>query len=205
MGIENISLAMYDDPLLVEDMIEWQTYFSSEMIKQVFKADITFEWALIWEDMAFNKGSLIPPSYVKKVMVPRYKKITGLLRDNGIEVICVDCDGLIDELLPLWIEAGINCIFPIERASGNDPRELRKKYGKNLILVGGIDKREIAKGKSEIDGQVAMVKELIKNGGYFVNGDHHFPEDISYQNIVYLVNEVNKLTEYPEIRRMIEV
>jgi uroporphyrinogen decarboxylase len=203
MGIENISLAMYDDPLLVEEMIEWQTYFSIEMIKQVFKAGVTFEWALVWEDMAFNKGSLIHPSYVKKVMVPRYKKITGLLRDNGIEVICVDCDGLIDELLPIWIDAGINCIFPIERASNNDPLKIRKKFGKNLILIGGIDKREIAKGKREIDVQVSMVKELIKDGGYFVNGDHHFPEDISYDNIVYLINEVNKLTDYPETRRTI--
>ncbi|MBA7472251.1 hypothetical protein ES707_07573 [subsurface metagenome] len=204
MGLENISIALYDDPLLVEDMIEWQTYFSTEMIKKVFNAGISFEWALIWEDIAYNKGSLVPPNFVKKVMVPRYREITELLRSGGVEVICVDCDGLIDELLPLWIEAGINCIFPIERAAGNDPLKLRKKYGKNLIIVGGIDKREISKGKSEIDGQVAMVKELIKYGGYFVNGDHHFPEDISYENIVYLINEVNNLTEYPETRRTIK-
>ena len=136
-------------------------------------------------------------------MAPRYKKITELLRSGGVEVICVDCDGKIDELLPLWLDVGINCIFPIEVASGMDPIKLRKKYGKDLILVGGIDKREIAKGKAEIDIQVAKVKTLIKDGGYFVNGDHHFPEDISYENMVYLINEINDLTEYPEFRRKI--
>ena len=205
MGIENISMALYDDPLLVEDMIEWQMYLSIEMIKQVFKKGITFEWALVWEDIAFNNGALVSPDFVRKAMVPRYKKITELLRSGGIEVICVDCDGKIDELLPLWIEAGINCIFPLEVASGMDPVKLRRKYGKDLILVGGIDKKEIAKGKNEIDAQVKKVKTLIKDGGYFVNGDHHFPEDISYENIVYLINEVNKLTEYSEFRREIEI
>ena len=66
MGVENISIALYDDPLLVEDMIEWQTFFSTEMIKKVFKEGITFEWALIWEDIAYNNGSLVPPDLLRR-------------------------------------------------------------------------------------------------------------------------------------------
>ena len=203
MGIENISFTLYDDPTLVQDMMEYQMYYSMEVLKQIFKRGIIFDVAFIWEDMAYNHGSLISPKIVEKWMVPRYKKITDLLRENGVHFILVDCDGNVDELLPLWIESGINGIFPLEVAAGMDPLNLRKKYGKNLFLTGGIDKRELSKGRTEIDRQVEIVKALIKGGGYFVQGDHHLPEDISYDNIVYFINEVNKLGEYEEFSRTI--
>jgi len=69
--------------------------------------------------------------------------------------------------------------------------------------TGGIDKRELSKGKKEIDDQVKIVKELIKDGGYFVQPDHHIPKDIPYDNLAYFINEVNKLGAYPEFRREI--
>jgi len=138
-------------------------------------------------------------------MVPRYKKITNLPRENGVEVIEVDCDGNVDELLPLWLEAGISCIHPVEVAAGMDPVKLRKKYGRNLIITGGIDKRELAKSRAAVDGQVDIVREMIKHGGYFVQSDHHLPENISYENLVYFINEVNKLGAYEEFRRMVEL
>jgi uroporphyrinogen decarboxylase len=203
MGIENISYALHDDPTFVQDMMEYQMYYSMEVLKQIFKKGILFDVAFIWEDMAYRSGSLISPKIVKEWMVPRYKKITNLLRENGVNFILVDCDGNVEELLPLWLEGGINGIFPLEVAAGMDPVKLRKRYGKNLFLTGGIDKRELAKGKPEIDRQVEIVKGLIEDGGYFVQGDHHLPENISYENIVYFVNEVNKLGEYEEFRRTI--
>jgi len=205
MGVENLSMTMYDDPTLVEDMVEYQMYYSMETIKQVFEAGIVFDAAFIWEDIAYNNGSIFPISFIKEKMVPRYKKITTLLRENGVSVITLDCDGNVEELLPLWLEGGLNCIYPLEVAAGMDPIKMRKTYGKDLILTGGIDKRELAKGKKEIDDQVVIVKELIKDGGYFVQGDHHLPQDISYENIVYFINEVNKLGEYSEFNRKIKI
>lgn len=203
MGIENISIALSDDPHLVEDMMEHQMWFSMEILKKIFKAGISIDVAFIWEDMAYKTGSLISPKIVKEWMVPRYKKITGLLKENGVKVIQVDSDGNIDELLPLWMESGINCVYPIEVAAGMDPLRLRKKYGRDLILTGGIDKRELARDRHAIDRQVDVVRQLIRDGGYFVQGDHHLPEDISYENLVYFIDEVNKLGHYEELRRTV--
>jgi uroporphyrinogen decarboxylase len=180
LGLENISFAIYDDISFVEEMIEWQTYFSYEMLKKVFAAGITPDWVWLWEDMCFNKGPLVSPAFVKKYMAPST-----------------------EELLPIWVDCGINAHYPFEIASNMDPIRLRKKYGKNLIIIGGIDKRMLSKGKNEIDGEVEKVKKLIKDGGYFVNCDHHIPPDVSYENIKYFLNEVHKLSGYKETRRII--
>ena len=204
MGLENISYAIFDNVSLVEEMIEWQTYFSYEMLKKVFAAGVTLDWVWLWEDMCFNKGPLVSPSFVKKYMAPRYRKIVDLLKSNGVKALILDCDGNAEELLPIWIDCGINAHYPFEIASGMDPLKLRKKYGKNLIIIGGIDKRMLSKGKNEIDQEVEKVKELIKDGGYFVNCDHHIPPDVSYENIKYFLNEVHKFSGYNETRRIIK-
>jgi hypothetical protein len=63
----------------------------------------------------------------------------------------------------------------------------------------------LAKGKAEIDGEVAKIKALLKVGGYFPACDHHIPPDVPYQNIVYFLNEVRQLSAYPATRREIPV
>jgi uroporphyrinogen decarboxylase len=204
MGLENISYALYDNISLIEEMIEWQTYLSHEMLKKVFAAGITLDWVWLWEDMCFNKGSLVSPTFVKKYMVPKYRKIVDLLRSNRVTALILDSDGNTEELLPIWIDCGINAHYPFEIASDMDPVRLRKRYGKNLIIIGGIDKRMLSKGKQEIDREVEKVRILIRESGYLVNCDHHIPPDVPYENIKYFLNEVHKLSGYEDTRRIIQ-
>ena len=203
MGLENISYTIYDNISLIEEMIEWQTYLSYEMLKKVFETGVTLDWVWLWEDMCFNKGSLVSPTFVKKYMVPRYRRIVDLLRSNGVTALILDSDGNTEELLPIWLDCGINAHYPFEIASDMDPVRLRKKYGKNLIIIGGIDKRMLSKGKQEIDGEVEKVRLLIKESGYLVNCDHHIPPDVPYKNIKYFLNEVHKLSGFEDTRRLI--
>jgi len=203
MGVENLSIAFYDNPCLIEDMLDWQTYMAYETIKKVLKEEVVPNIVWIWEDMCFNKGSLVSPDFVKTKMLPRYKKVTETLRENGVDAILVDCDGNIEELIPIWLEAGINTMWPLECAAGMDARNLRKKYGNEIILWGNVDKRRLAGTKSDIDLEVEKVKELIKYGGYIVSADHFIPPDVPYANVVYWINETRKLSKYPETIRLI--
>jgi uroporphyrinogen decarboxylase len=203
MGLQELSIAMYDDPLLVEEMVEWQAYLSYEMVKRVFDSGITLDWVAVWEDMCYNHGSLVSPRFVSTVMVPRYRRVVDLLRAHGVEMILLDCDGNMDELLPIWLDCGINAFYPFERAAGMDPLAVRSKYGKNIILTGCVDKRALAQGKPAIDQEIEMVQALLKSGGYFPSADHMVPPDVPYENAVYFVNEVRKLSTDPETRRMV--
>jgi uroporphyrinogen decarboxylase len=203
MGVEAISMAIYDNPSLVEEMVEWQSHLALEMLKKVFAAGVTLEWVWIWEDMCFNKGPLVSPEWVKRVMVPRYRPVVDLLRANKVDALILDCDGKIDELESIWVDCGINGTYPLECAAGMDARNVRKKFGKNLIIFGNVDKRALAQGRAAIDGELAKVRELLKTGGYFPNADHHIPPDVPYGNIRYFMNELRKMSDYPEARRSI--
>ncbi|MEM1515235.1 MAG: hypothetical protein QXH24_04205, partial [Candidatus Bathyarchaeia archaeon] len=79
------------------------------------------DFAHWWEDMCYNNGPLISPRLFKEFMVPEYKRVTSFLKDHGIWINIVDCDGNINSLVPLWLEAGINCMFPLEVRAGTNP------------------------------------------------------------------------------------
>lgn len=193
VGSEKILYMFYDDPNLIEDMMEQILYLEIEVIKRVLK-DIKIQQASFWEDMAYKAGPLISPAMVRKYMMPRYRKITDLLHSHGVDVIYVDSDGNVEQLIPLWLEVGINFVWPFEVAAGNDVVTLRKKYGKNLIISGGIDKRVFIRGKKAIHEEVmSKVPFLLSQGGYFPSIDHSVSPDITFENYCYFINLVREI------------
>ncbi len=200
IGTERILYMFYDDPGLIEDMMEQMLYLETEVIKRTLK-DIKVQQATFWEDMCYKAGPLISPDMVRKFMLPRYKKITDLLHSHGVDIIFLDSDGNIEQLIPLWLEVGINFIWPFEVAAGNDAVAIRKKYGKDLIIGGTIDKRALIKGKEAIREEViSKVPFLLEQGGYFPSIDHLVPPDVTFENYCYYINlmrEVAGLEKLP--------
>ncbi len=143
--------------------------------------------------MAYKSGPLISPAMVRKFMMPRYRKITDLLHSYGVDVINIESDGNLNELIPLWLESGINYVSPLEVAAHNDAGALRKKYGKDLILSGNIDKRALIKGKEAIREEVmSKVPFLLEQGGYFPTIDHWVPPDVTFENYCYYINTLRE-------------
>jgi uroporphyrinogen decarboxylase len=193
MGLEELLYTFYDDPNLIEDMMDTMLHLELEVIKGTVK-DIKVDQASFWEDMCYKTGPLLSPKMFRKYMMPRYQKITDLLHENGIDIIFVDSDGNVNELIPLWLECGINYIWPLEVAAGNDAVALRKEYGNDLILGGAIDKRELIKGKDAIRDEVmSKVPFLLEKGGYFPTVDHLVPPDITLENYQYYINTMREV------------
>ncbi len=193
LGDEQVLYAFYDEPEMVEDMMETATEFSLAMLRKALdEAPLTY--VQFWEDMCFRTGPLISPEMFRKFMVPRYRRITELVRSRGIDVIFVDCDGYVADLIPLWLESGINGLFPMEQAAGNDVHAYAREYGKDLLMMGGIDKRVLAQGKGAIDVELNDKFRLAAGGGYLPTIDHSIPPDVSWDNFQYYWNQKKRMT-----------
>jgi len=168
-------------------------YLEMEVVKRVVK-DIKIDQATYWEDMCYKSGPMISPAMFRKFMMPRYKKLNDLLNSHGVDIIWVDSDGNLEQLIPLWLEVGVNYVWPLEVAAGNDAVALRKKYGKDLILGGAIDKRALARGKEAIREEVmSKVPFLVESGGYIPSVDHWVPPDVSFENYCFYVNTLREI------------
>lgn len=188
MGVTKLLYTFYDDPALIEDMMDATLHLALGVIDRALP-DLKVDQANFWEDMCYKSGPLISPAMFKKYMAPRYRQVTDRLKKHGVEIIFVDSDGNIEKLLPLWLEVGVNMVWPMEIAAGNDPVALRKEYGRDLILGGGIDKQALTGSKEAIEAEVmSKVPFLLEQGGYFPSIDHLVPPDVSLENYQYYVN-----------------
>ena len=183
----------YDEPTLIYEILE---YFCDYYIKLISKivSKTKVDYILIWEDMAYKNGPLISLSLFKKFLLPYYKKFTSNMRKFGVKHFFVDTDGNFEVLIPLFIEGGITGFTPLEVQAGLDIEKIRKKYP-NIILMGGIDKKVLSKGKLQILEELKKVKRVLKKGGYIPYTDHMVPPDVSFYNYKFYRKELKKIID----------
>jgi hypothetical protein len=188
MGVENTCMLFHDDPELMHDMMNFVADFVCQVIERAL-SEVEIDYASFWEDMAYNKTSLISPKMFREFMVPPYQKITRLLAAHGVDVNIVDCDGNIEELIPLFLEGGVNCMFPIEVGIwGTNAVDLAKQYGPELLMIGNIDKKALMHDRAMIDREVmSKVPPLVKRQGYIATVDHRVPPDVPLANYQYYI------------------
>ncbi len=189
LGVENLCMAFYTDPDFVEEMMDTIADYVIVMAGQLLD-HIEVDIFGLWEDMAFNHGPLISPDLVRRYMLPRYKKVVEFLKGRGVPWVCLDSDGLVETLVPIWLDAGINILYPFEVAARNDIVAMRRQYGKDLRMYMGLDKRSLAQDKGAIDREIERVRPLVEEGGYIPSVDHSIPPDVSYSNFRYYMERM---------------
>jgi hypothetical protein len=194
IGLENIAMVLYDDPAWFEEMVTTLADCTIGVLTRLLETGAQFDACAMWEDMAYKAGPLISPRHFKQHLVPHYRQISDLVRSHGVEVIWLDCDGKIDELIPLWLDAGINCMFPIEVGTWRaDPVKYRQEYGRDLLMMGGFDKRILARSQSAIEQEVYRLLPLVEEGGYIGFCDHRVPPDVPYENYLFYLATVRSV------------
>lgn len=184
IGFENLCMLMVDDPEFVEEMAHFWGNFVHAMLAKIL-AQVTPDCVQVSEDMAYKLHSMISPAMTQRFLMPVWKQWVTILDHGGVPVKSLDSDGHIAILLPLFIEAGFNCTYPIEVAAGNDIVDYRAQYGRKMAYVGGLDKRALAAGGEVMTREVQrVVPPLLEQGGYIPGCDHGVPPDISWRSFV---------------------
>ncbi len=143
--------------------------------------------------MCYKSGPLISPKHFEEFMLPNYKKVTNLIRSKGVDIVMVDTDGNHEAITGLFMEGGVNCLYPLEKASGLNAVKLREKYGRRLLLIGNIDKRLLTAGLKYIDKELERLKPLIEEGGYIPSVDHAVPADVPFKHYVYYIEKLRNI------------
>jgi hypothetical protein len=143
-----------------------------------------------WHDhlmqiLGIRLHSMISPAMTRRFLLPTWDSWVQTIKASSCPIVGVDSDGYMAELMPIWIEAGFNCCFPVEVAAGNDIVAYRRQYGRQMAYVGGIDKRALAAGGAKMRAEVMrVVPPLFEAGGFIPGCDHGVPPDISWPTYV---------------------
>ena len=194
VGFEGLSMMFYDDPKLVHEMMEHVAVFDMAILDRAMR-DGMIDYIIISEDMAYKHAAMISPVMYREFMLPRYKRMVRCFKEGGVPLVLVDSDGHIGQLIPLWIEAGIEGTSPVEIAALNDPVEYRKRYGSRIALWGGIDKREIRSREQVYKEVMGKVPWLIEQKGYVPKFDHGVPPDVPLRSFLYMCELIKAIAE----------
>ena len=192
LTFEGLAYACHDYPEMVEDMVETVCQLSEQFLDQVL-GQIDFDYACGWEDICFKNGPIVSLDFWERVVIPRYERIGRRLAKHGIDIWYIDCDGDVRPLMRGFLKAGVNCLFPYEVNSCVHPGVLLDEYGKDLRIMGGIDKLEMIKGPKAIDAYLASVARLVERGGYIPFCDHRCPPDVKEQDYIHYLNRKEEM------------
>ena len=195
MGVENMCYLMYDDGDVYGDMVDTLADLTCWGIDQVVPhMKITPDCGFGWEDICGKTGPLVSPPIFEKYVAPGYRKIRNKLGEYGIDMLGIDTDGFVEPLLGNWLDAGVNLQFPIEIGTWNaDSMVLRRKFGRDLHIIGGYNKLALEHGRPEIDAEIQRRIPIMKDGGFLLMPDHLITPGVPLEDYKYYLQQVREL------------
>jgi hypothetical protein len=193
MGPERALLAVHDEPGLLREMIEWQTWLFDEFTVPVIER-YRPEVISMWEDFCYNHGMLISPAAFRELCATHYRRVAEVGRDCGAELLIVDSDGKVDEYCPLLEEVGFNGCWPMEQVCGNELRAYRARQPR-FIFAGGIEKEICNTGNGgRIEAElVPKVPAMLETRGYFPMFDHALQTGAGFDELCRCMTRLHQI------------
>ncbi|MDR0473332.1 MAG: hypothetical protein LBH43_06645 [Treponema sp.] len=189
IGPLELMYMFHDDPILIHRCMEaW--FVLADAVYAEMQKETVFDEVFFAEDICYNHGLLISPDLVREFLFPYYRQLISNIKSRQLDksrtfYFQVDTDGFSDPAIPLYKELGLNYLSPFEAASGCDVVRTGKECPE-LLILGGIDKRILAKSKDAIDREVdRIMPEMVKRGGYIPTCDHGVPEEVPFENYLH--------------------
>jgi uroporphyrinogen decarboxylase len=194
VGVTGAAYIYADDEDLFDEMINVVGDLAYRGTEAVLVRGGQFDYAHFWEDICFKNGPLVVPGVFMEKVGPHYRRITELVNSYGLDIVSLDCDGMIDALIPTWFQNGVNTMFPIEVGTWEaNIAPWRAQYGRGLRGVGGMNKVAFARDKAAIDDEIERLKPLIDLGGYLPCPDHRIAPDAKFELVCYYTERMRAI------------
>ena len=181
VGMERALIAMVEEPTWIEEMVEAQTELSLALTRRLIAGGTTPDAMWFFSDLCYRNGMFFSPRFYRAHVMRYHQRFAELCHEHDMFLI-LHCCGDARALIPLLIEAGFDCIQPLEARAGNDVRELKPLYGDRISFFGNTDMDVLARGnedeiRHEVVSKVAAAKA---GGGYIYHSDHSVPPTVSF-------------------------
>lgn len=196
LTLMGLSDAVFDYPDMVEDMVETCCQLVEHHLDQLLP-HFSFDFAAGWEDISCNSGPLVHKDFFYNVVVPRYKRIGQKLRTHGVDIWYTDSDGDVRALIPGFLEAGLNTMFPWEVNGSGHPGQALDQYGKELRIIGGVNKMQLRKGREATRKYLESLAPYVERGGFIPHCDHRCPPDVDPDDYLYYLDVKEELFGQP--------
>jgi len=191
VGTENLLIMLATDPDWARDMFESSVDMNIANYEGMVAEGFTFDGAWVSDDLGYRNGTFFSPAMFRELLKPAHTCMNDFYHQHGLKTILHSCGG-IREIVPDLVEAGWDCIQPLEVKAGMDLVELKQTFGDRVAFMGGLDVRtytDPARAEAEIRAKIPVAK---RGGGYLYHSDHSVPDNVSfaqYQHVMAMVRQ----------------
>jgi len=196
-GHECVLVGMATDPDWIKDMCNVYAKATIEMLEMAYQQEGLPDGLWVWDDLGFKQRPFMSPGMYREIVFPAHKRLFDFAHGKGLPVV-LHCDGLVESLIPSLIEAGINCLQPLEVKAGMDLLKIKKAFGDRIALIGGMDVRTLLSNDLDVVRRELEAKVLgaMAGGGYVLQVDHSVPDQVNYETYRYFIEKGLELGTY---------
>jgi hypothetical protein len=193
---KEVIYSLMDNPELVRKSMAIQGEFVARLAERVLqKVDV--DAVIFSEPIGGNDRPLISPRMYEEFVLRGYEPVLAVARQYGVETIILRTYANARVLMPSILKHGFNCLWACEvNTEAMDYRDLRRLFGRDLRLIGGIDLDALRHGKEAIRREIQeKLPPLLTQGGYVPLADGRIREDVTFDDYVYYRQLLEKVTE----------
>ena len=202
MGVRNwrsfaeVIMLLTDQPDVVRRRMQIQGEFAAQLTDRILQ-EVEIDVVVFSEPIGGNDRPLISPQMYEDFVLKSYQPILDVLQRRKMATICLQTYANARILIPVILKWGFNCLWACEvNIEAMDYRSLRKEFGRDLRLIGGIDLDALRKDKAAIRREIEeKVPPLIAEGGYIPLADGRVRADVPFENYVYYRQLLEKVTQ----------
>jgi len=200
-GHENLLMGMALDPEWVRDMCDVYVRVIIDLLEILFEKEGQPDGMWFWEDMGFKEKPFMSPAMYRDLLFPAHRRLFDWAHSRRMPVIVHSC-GFVEPLVPGLVEAGIDCLQPMEVKAGMDLLRLKKNFGDRIAFMGGLDVRTLIANdldavRAELEKKVPVAME---GSGYILQVDHSVPDQVDYETYQYFVEKGLEIGTYGKTR-----
>jgi uroporphyrinogen decarboxylase len=196
-GHECVLTGMATDPDWIRDMCDVYATVTIEMLEMAYQDEGLPDGLWVWDDLGFKRRPFMSSGMYRQIVFPAHRRLFQFAHGKGLPVV-LHCDGMVESLIPSLIEAGVNCLQPLEVKAGMDLLRIKKAFGDRIALIGGIDVRTLLSNDLDVIRREleAKVPRAMQGSGYVLQVDHSVPDPVNYGTYRYFVEKGLELGTY---------
>ncbi len=195
VGTETFLIALTMDPEWCKEMFEKELDLGLALLDQIWDAGYHFDCIGWPDDMGYKGMQFFSLDMYRNLIKPFHKRAIEWAHAKGIKAHLHSC-GDVNPFIPELIDIGLDALNPLEVKAGMNPVQIKKDYGNELVLHGGIN-AVLWDHPDQIRAEMERVVPVMKqNGGYIFSSDHSVPSSVSLEDFRQIVNLAKKLGSY---------
>lgn len=195
VGTERVLTAMALNPEWCADMFSHYLEMCIALMEKVWQAGYEFD-SISWpDDMGYKYKQFFSLRMYRRLLKPYQKRAIEWAHSKGAKAHLHSC-GNITPFIPELIEIGLDALNPLEVKAGMDTLQLKKEFGNDLVLHGGINAVHWNNEEKIVTEMEEKIPTLKKSGGYIFASDHSIPDTVSFDTFSKIIAAYKKLGTY---------